>query len=209
MRRTFLTTAALAAALLAAAPVLADPPSAPAAPAPAAPKGEFGGPLVSGVCLISREQVFAESKVGLAAKERLKELDQRAKANFDAERRKLEAEAKALQAQQGTLTPAQGQHRQQQLQARAQALQTEGAQIARELEATRIKASGQIEETLQPILLAAYQAKGCGLLLSREAVVGGNLGNDLTAAVIQGLDAKMTTITFEREHLPPSTDSLR
>jgi Skp family chaperone for outer membrane proteins len=207
--------ALLATAILTSTPALADQPAAataspaPATPTPATPKTEFDGPLVPGICLISREQVFADSKVGQAAKARLEELGRRAKAGLEAERRKLEAEAKALQAQQGTLTPAQGQHRQQQLQARAQGLQSSAGQIGRELEATRLKATEQLAEAMRPIAVEAYQAKGCGLLLSREAVVGGNLGNDLTAAVIRGLDAKITTITFEREHLPPSAENDR
>ena len=166
--------------------------------------GDFGGPLVANVCLLSRDRVFAQSQVGQAATARLKQLGQKAQANFDAERRKLEGEAKALQAKAPTMPPADIQRRQQQLQARAQAAQNDAAQASRELEATRGKVMGQIEEAVQPIVLAAYQAKGCGLLLAREAVLGGNMGNDLTPAVIQGLDAKMTTITFEREHLPPA-----
>ena len=215
MHRHLVSAALLAAAFASAAPALADQApaaAAPAASAPAAPasKDDFGGPLAAGVCLLSREQVFTESKVGQAARNRLQALEQKAKANLDAERRKLEGEAKALQAQQGVLTPADGQKRERQLQARAQALQASAGQITRELEATRAKVSGQIGEMMRPIVVTAYQAKGCGLLLSREAVIGGNMGNDLTATVITGLDAKVSTITFEREHLPPSpSDSPR
>jgi Skp family chaperone for outer membrane proteins len=190
-------------ALLFAAPVSAAPaPSVPTAPS-AQDKLEFGGPLVANVCLLSREQVFTQSLVGQAAAARLKQLGQKAQANFDAERRKLESEARALQGQQAVLPPAQIQHRQQQLQARAQAAQAEAGQTERELEATRTKAMARIEDAVQPIVLDAYKAKGCGLLLSREAVIGGNMGADLTAGVIKALDAKMTTIDFDRERLPP------
>ena len=182
-------------------------PPAPPAPAaqsatpPAASADGFGGPVIPGVCLLSRETVFTQSQVGQAASARLKLLGQKAQASLEADRRRLEAEAKALQGQQ--MTPQQGQHRQQQLQARAQALQGAAAQASRELEATRAKATGLIAEAVQPVVVAVYQSKGCGLLLSREAVLGGNMANDLTPAVLQGLNAKMTTITFEREHLPP------
>jgi Skp family chaperone for outer membrane proteins len=217
MQRPALLAAAIPAILLA-APVLADPPAPAAAPVAAAASapvagasgpaaGDFGGPLVANVCLLSRERIFAQAQVGQAATARLKQLGQKAQANFDGERRKLEGEAKALQGKAATMPPADVQRRQQQLQARAQAAQAEAAQAARELEATRAKVMGQIEDAVQPIVLATYQAKGCGLLLAREAVLGGNMGNDLTATVIQGLDAKMTTITFEREHLPPTAAS--
>jgi len=203
-----------AALLLLAAPAAAQPAPPPAAPAPATPAASpvggpdaLGGPLIANVCLLSREQVFGQSLVGQAAIARLKQLNQKAQADFDAGRRKLEGEAKALQtqAQSGAVQPAQAQKRQQQLQARAQALQNEAGQVSRELEATRAKAMQTIEEAVRPVVAAAYAAKGCGLLLSREAVIGGNLGNDITVPVIQGLDAKMSTITFEREHLPPAS----
>jgi Skp family chaperone for outer membrane proteins len=211
MHRSLLS-GVLASTLLLAAPALAAPPApdqaVPAAAATAAPveadRHDFGGPLVPGVCLLSREQVFARSKIGQAAAARLKQLGLKAQANLEAEKRKLEAEAKAFQTQQATMQPAQAQHRQQQLQARFQAIQANAAQINREMEATRTKATGLVEEAFEPVVKTAYQAKGCGLLISREAVVGGNLGNDLTEAVVQGLDAKATTITFEREHLPPA-----
>jgi len=192
------------------APAGAPAPSTPAASAPApaqpaapaAPQNGFGGPVIPGVCLLSREAVFAQSAVGQAATAGLKQLGQKAQAALDSERHALEVKAKALQSQQMTLTPPQVQQRQQQLQARAQALQTEAAQASREIEAARAKAMGRIEEAVQPVVVAAYQAKGCGLLISRDAILGGNMSNDLTAAVVQGLGAKMTTITIEREHLP-------
>ena len=198
-------TTPLAPAAPATTPQAPAPQAASPAPAPAASEPGFGGPVIPGVCLLSRETIFAQSAVGRAAAVRLKQLGQKAQASLEAERRAIEAEAKALQAQGPSLPPPQAQHRQQQLSARAQGFQAKAAQASRELEATRAKAMGRIEQEVQPVVLSAYQAKGCGLLLSREAVLGGNLANDLTPAVVQGLDAKITTITFEREHLPPSS----
>jgi len=210
MPKTRLSACAASIVALAAWSAAAQPAPAPSAPttpaagAPTASQGGFGGPLIAGVCLLSREAVLSQSLAGQAATARLRQLGQKAQANFDGERRRLEGEAKALQGQAASLPPQQVQHRQQQLQLRAQAAQTDAAQVSRELEATRTKAMGVIEQAVQPVVLAAYQAKGCGLLVQREAVLGGNLANDLTPAVIQGLDAKMTTITFDREHLPPA-----
>ena len=59
-----------------------------------------------------------------------------------------------------------------------------------------------IAEMAQPVIANVYKSRGCGLLLDRNAVLGGNMSNDLTAAVVQGLDASVTTISFERENLP-------
>lgn len=44
---------------------------------------------------------------------------------------------------------------------------------------------------------------------SRNAVLGGNFSNDLTAPIVQALDAKISTITFDRETLPPATAQAR
>jgi Skp family chaperone for outer membrane proteins len=182
----------------------AAPQAGPAASPAVNPQSGFGGPVVPGVCLLSRETVLTRSAVGQAATERMKQLAQKAQASLDAERRKIEADAKALQGQQGILTQQQGQLRQEQLSVRAQAYQARRDQFSREMDATSAKVTSRIEAEFQPVVIAAYQARGCGLLLSREAVLGGNLANDLTPDVVQGLNARIATITFDREHLPPA-----
>ncbi|CAM5603160.1 Molecular chaperone Skp OS=Rhodanobacter lindaniclasticus OX=75310 GN=B1991_10760 PE=3 SV=1 [Rhodanobacter lindaniclasticus] len=53
------------------------------------------------------------------------------------------------------------------------------------------------------MVAADYTKHHCGLLLNRDAVLGGNTSNDLTSDVVQGLDAKLTTIGFNLEPLPP------
>jgi hypothetical protein len=60
----------------------------------------------------------------------------------------------------------------------------------------------RIGAAAQPVVASVYQQKGCGLLLDRGVVLGGNMANDLTPAVVQGLDAKMSTISFDLERLP-------
>jgi Skp family chaperone for outer membrane proteins len=124
-------------------------------------------------------------------------------AEINAARAPLITEAQALKAQQSSLKPADFQARQQSLATRAQALEATVAQRQREIEATRQKALARIANEAQPVIAAAYKAHGCGLLFDRNVVLGGNLAGDLTPAVVQGLDAKITTITFEREILPP------
>jgi Skp family chaperone for outer membrane proteins len=183
----------------------AEPSASAVASGPAASGPALGGPVVAGVCLLSRDQLFAQSLVGQAAVARLKELGVRAQTNLEAEKRKIETDYKALQTQGPTMAPQQAQAKQKQLQSRAQALQDSAARTQRELEATRAKALEQIQDAAQPVIQSAYQAKGCGLLVAREAVLGGNMANDITPAVIQGLNAKMTTITFDRERLPASS----
>jgi Skp family chaperone for outer membrane proteins len=187
-------SAACAAALLAASPVLAQP-------APAAP--QLGGPIIPGVCILGRDATFANSKVGQAANSRLKVLSDQAQAEVDRERTPLDAEIKAVEAQAKTLTPAQLQEKRTALAARMDALQRKATLRSRELEATRQKAAGRIAAEVEPVVAEVYKTRNCGALFSRDAMVGANPAMDITAAVIQALDARISTITFERETLQP------
>ncbi|EDX79580.1 Outer membrane protein (OmpH-like) [Brevundimonas sp. BAL3] len=158
----------------------------------------LGGPVVPGVCLLSREAVFANAAVGKAASARLAELTQAAQADIDAQRTPLEAEARTLEGQADTVETRQ---RREQFAARWQALQTQAAQVGREIEATRAKALGRIANEAQPVIAQVYASRSCGLLFDRNTAMGGNFANDLTAEVVAGLDARIQTMTFERERL--------
>jgi len=175
-----------------AAPALAQTPSAPS----------LGGTAVPGVCLLSREAIFANAKVGVAASTRLQQLTQEAQAEVETDRKALDVDLKTYQAEQAKLTPAQRQDKEQALSPRVQAMQTKAQQRSREIEATREKALGQISTAAQPVIAQAYKAKSCGLLVDRASVLGGNLANDLTPDVVKGLDAALSTINFNREVLP-------
>lgn len=88
------------------------------------------------------------------------------------------------------------------------ALQARAAQSGRELGATRDKAVNQIAATAQPLLATVYTRHNCGLLMRREALLGGNYANDLTAEVTQALDARLSALPpFDREHLAPQAVS--
>lgn len=174
------------------------------APAPQGqPLGQsLGGPLVPGVCLVSREAIFANSAVGKAATARLQQLAQVAQAEVDNDRKPIEADVKAFQAEAPKLSADRRAQREQALAARLQPVQAKAQQRGREIEATRIKAMQRIAGEAQPVIAQVYASRKCGLLLDRNVVLGGNLGNDLTADVVKGLDARIQTISFERETLP-------
>jgi Skp family chaperone for outer membrane proteins len=173
----------------------------PAATAPMAqPQGQpLGGPVVPGVCLLSREAIFANAAVGKAASARLQELTRVAQAEVDAQRTPLETEAKALE---GQADNAANKQKREALATRWQALQQKAAQTSREIEATRAKALERIANEAQPVIAQVYTTKKCGLLFDRGAALGGNFANDLTADVVRALDGRIQTITFERERLP-------
>ncbi len=162
----------------------------------------LGGAAVPGVCLLSRQVLFAEARVGIAATARLQQLTEEARAEVAAATAPVDADVNAFQAEQAKLIPAQRQAREQALALRVQALRAKAQQRNREIEATRDKVMRQIANDAEPVLMQVYRARNCGLLIDRSVVLGGNMTNDLTPAVIQGLDARITTISFNREVLP-------
>ncbi|WP_292225337.1 OmpH family outer membrane protein [Brevundimonas sp.] len=169
---------------------------------PAAQAQGLGGPLIPGVCLLSREAVFANAAAGRAASERLAQLTQAAQAEIDAQRTPLEADAQAFELESARLPEAQRTQRQQALVQRLQVLQQKANHNSQEIEATRAKVLERIANEAQPVIAQVYAAKSCGLLFDRATTLGGNFGNDLTAEVVAGLDARMPSISFELERLP-------
>jgi Skp family chaperone for outer membrane proteins len=198
MARVFVVSCLLGCAAVQA--IAADP-QAPAAVAAEA----LGGSPVPGVCLLSRQAVVGNAKVGQAANARLQELAQQAQAEVDSDRKAIAADNQALKDQQAKLKPAEFQEKQQTLQQRVANLEQKARQRSREIEATREKALSRISEEAQPLIAEVYKAHKCGLLVDRNVVLGGNLAGDLTTDVVKALDAKITTITFDRETLPPQT----
>ncbi len=168
--------------------------SAQAAPAPQA---TFGGPTIPGVCVLNQQAVFGSSKVGVFANAHYKQMHDGAQSTVSAEEAKIMADARALQGQK--LQPAQLQQRQQALTKRFQDLRAKAAKDSQALEATRQGAVAKISVAAQPIISQVYATKKCGLLLARSAVLAGNAGMDITSAVIQGLDAKITTIPLDQQ----------
>lgn len=169
-------------------------------PAPAA--NALGGPVIPGVCMLSREAVLTNSAVGKAATARLQQLVSEAQAEIANDRRPLDTELQAYQAEAAKLTPDQRRTREQALQTRLAPIEAKAQQRGREIEATRAKALQRVSAEAQPVIAQVYGTKKCGLLIDRNSVIGGNMTNDLTADVVRALDAKITTITFNRETLP-------
>lgn len=180
---------------------------APVAGAPEA-EAQLGGPVVPGLCVLSRQAVFDASQVGKSATAQFKTIRDAAQSQVNTEQAKIVAEAKALDGQKDSLPAAQYQVRQQDLAKRVQVLRQEAAVDSRDMEATRQDAVMRISKEAQPVIAAVYKEKHCGLMVSREAVLAGNPAMDITASVVSGLDAKITTITVERKHAEAATSAL-
>lgn len=176
-----------------------------AVPTPASPTRAnegLGGPVISGVCLLSREAVLVNSRVGAAATQRLQQLATAAESEIAVERRQIDADITTFRKDAVKMTPEARQAKDTELAARLTPLQAKATHAAREIEATRIKITEKISAEAQPVIAQVYGERKCGLLLDRTVALGGNLANDLTAAVVQGLDKRIQTINFDRERLP-------
>lgn len=162
----------------------------------------LGGPEIPGVCLLSRQAIFANAEVGKSASAQIAKLTEQAQAEVTAERKPLEDEARKLEGQRASLAADKYTEQQQALAHRWAELQKKADHRTREIEATRQKAIERISNEAQPVLAAVYKQRKCGLLFDRGVALGGNMNGDLTAAVVQALDGKIKTIPIQREILP-------
>jgi Skp family chaperone for outer membrane proteins len=189
--RPWFTAALIVAAGLSVAPV-----------SPARAADLLGGTAVPGVCMLSREAVFAQAKIGQAASQRLNQLATQARSQLDAQGKSFQAEVQSFREKTASLSETQRSQQGEALQMRSQALQAQADEISQRIQLTRAKVMQTIGQDAEPIAADAYKNHRCGLLLNRDAVLGGNMANDLTSEVIQGLDRKVTTIDFNLEPLP-------
>jgi outer membrane protein len=174
--------------------------AAPARPAVAAPPP---GPAIAGVCVFNGDRAFGTSLVGKSVATRLEQLSAAADAELRTERTSLETEKRTLEAQRTTPTMTQEQLEQRALvfNQRATAFERKAQLRLRELQATEQKQRQRIAQELQPLILQAYAERNCGMMVDRNALLWANPAMDVTDLVIQKLNAKITTLTFEREHL--------
>ncbi len=201
--KTAFATAGAAALLAFASVAAAQAPAAPAAPRPAAPAITHG-PAIPGVCVVDTNRIVVESAVGKAATARLQQLGNVVRAELTAEQDALVKDATAFQTARATLAQDAIDKRDADLQVRNNALQRKADQRQRELQATQQKAFSRIATELEPVEVQVYQQRQCSLLLAAEAVTAANPAMDITPVVITALNARIQTLTFERERLDPT-----
>ena len=171
-----------------------------AAPQAAAPAISHG-PALAGVCVFSSQRAVGTSLVGKAVDARLKTIVAQVTAELTAERSTLDAEAKALDAKRSTLDQGALEQQAAALQVRANAWQRKGQQRQSEVQATEQKQLQRVYQEMDPAIRQVYQQRTCSMLLDRESVLLGNPGMDITDAVVAALDARIKTLTFDRERL--------
>lgn len=156
---------------------------------------------IAGICVLDQGGVLGTSAVGKFVTGRLKQLDAAAGAEIQAEGTALQTDAKAFDAQHATMTAAVAQERATALQNRDRALQQKIQLRQREMQATEQKALERISVEVDPIVRSVATSHNCSLLLSQSALILPAPTMDVTAAVVQGLDAKIQQFPFDREHL--------
>ena len=193
----FLSAAATSVVALA----IATSASAQTAPAAPAAPAITHGPALPGVCIFSSQGAISGSAVGKAVNTRLGTIVQQVRAELDGERTGLENEAKALDAKKATIAQDALEQQAATLQAKSNAWQRKGQLRQKEVEATEQKALARVYQEMDLPIRQVYQAQKCSLLLERDSVMLANPAMDITPAVVTALDARIKTLTFDRERL--------
>jgi Skp family chaperone for outer membrane proteins len=197
--------AATATAVLALIAVAADAqtPARPAAPAatPNVPQG----PALPGVCILSKEGAVYSSAVGKAMLSRLEQLNGQADAEIKGQQASLQNDAKALEAKRATLPADQLQQQGQALQARANDLQHTAQLRSAEMQLTQKKALQTFSTYMDPVVRQVFTQRSCSVMLDGNSLIYPAPSMDVTGLVIQGLNAKIQSFPFDREHIDPNT----
>ena len=160
------------------------------------------GPVIPGVCVYYNARLLAQSTAGQAVQARMQQLTQEVQGELTPYGTAIQSEAQALQTSGSSLPAAEAQQRRAALQARVtEAQQLEQTREA-ELRYTLAQQRGAISQAVEPILVALYQERGCGLLLDRESVFMMNPAMDLTDVAIQRLNVSLPTLSFNRLPVP-------
>jgi len=160
------------------------------------------GPPIAGLCIYSNTEVLQRSSVGQAFSTRMQQLRAQAAAEIGAQETALRNEEKVLQGKRATLSEQQFAQQAQPLVQREQQLNATAEQRNRDLQYTQFQQLQRISTAIQPLATAAYQAHQCSVLLSGDAVMAANPAMDISGEVTTALNARMSTITFDRQTAP-------
>ena len=168
----------------------------------AAAQDQNFGPVVPGVCVYHHDRLLAQSTAGQSVQAGMQRIQQEVQAELAPFEQFAQSEVQALQQGRGTIPQDQFTQREQALNARVQ----EARQLAQtrdnELRYTQAMQLQQITQAADPIILALYTERGCGILISRESVLRVNPSMDITEAAIQRVNAALPSLSFTRMPVP-------
>lgn len=155
-----------------------------------------GAPL-AGVCVYSEEMTLSQSRAAISANQQLAKMQQSISAEVKPTNDALINDAKGLEARKASMPAAQYQQSAADLQRRAQAqdtlIRTRNDQLAR----TRDQAVRQIGGAALPALNASLTAHHCSIVIDKGRVFSVNAAMDLTAEVIQKVNAALPSVTLQ------------
>ena len=160
------------------------------------------GPVIPGVCVYFNQRLLAQSTAGVAVQTRMEALAREVEGELTPYATSIQTEAQALQAGQATIPADQMNQRRQALQQRVQEAQALEQTRQDELRYTLGEQRRLISAAVEPVLVAVYQEKGCGILIDRESVFIMNPAMDVTDTVIQRVNAALPTLSFNRMPVP-------
>jgi Skp family chaperone for outer membrane proteins len=164
----------------------------------AAAAAPANGPAIAGVCVFFRDEALATSTAGKGVSTRMNELRAQVNAELSPEAQSLQSQEQALQ----TTPKEQQQTKAVTLRDQIGAFQQKEQQRSQELQATLQKQVSIIGQAMAPIVEAVYSERKCSILLDRGQVYFQNPDMDVTAVVVQRLDAKLPSVpAFSREAL--------
>ena len=158
------------------------------------------GPVIPGVCVFHNDRLLALSTAGQSVQTGMQRLVTEVQGELAPYGATLNTEAQALQ-QGGQAADPDG-SRVRAFQARAQEAQQLEQRRQAELQYTQRAQVRVIAQAADPILVAVYQERGCGLLLDRSAVYIFNPAMDVTDIVIQRLNTALPSVSFNRLEVP-------
>ncbi|WP_428149044.1 OmpH family outer membrane protein [Brevundimonas sp.] len=158
------------------------------------------GPAIPGVCVYFNQRLLATSTAGQAVQARMEQLATEVQGELAPYGMSIQTEINSLQ-QGGAAADPDGARRTA-LQARITEAQTLEQTRQDELRYTLSEQRRLISAAVEPILVAVYQERGCGILLDRESVFILNPAMDVTDVVIQRLNTSLPTLSFNRLPVP-------
>ncbi|WP_339872778.1 OmpH family outer membrane protein [uncultured Brevundimonas sp.] len=160
------------------------------------------GPVIPGVCVYFNQRLLAQSTAGQAVQARMEQLSRDVQGELTPYATSIQSEIQTLQTSGASLSEAERNSRSQALQQRIQEAQQLEQTRDNELRYTLGEQRRLISVAVEPILVAIYQERGCGILLSRESVFMMNPAMDVTDLAIQRLNTALPSLSFNRMAVP-------
>lgn len=162
------------------------------------------GPVIPGVCVFDPQRAVLQSTAGQAVQVRMRSLTQEVAGEISPYYEAVQTGLTSLQQSAPSMTQEQRDGQAQQLQQRYQEAQQLEQMRQGELRYTLSEQLKLIGAAADPIMVAVYQERGCGMLINAESIIEMNPAMDITDTVIQRLNSAYPgSGNFNRLPVPP------